>query len=269
MEIKRIDSSANPLIKEWVRWQSKANDRRKAGVVVVEGLREVERALRSGWVPRHVAVRAGSSPSSQTLQQQWGISGRVLVELGGPAWEKLAIRDGVDNVLAVFEAPQATLAQLPTPQRGLVLVAVETEKPGNLGALLRTADAVGVDAVLVVDPVCDPWNPQVARNSLGGLFHVPLAVCSSSEARTWIKEQGLTLVLGHLEATQEHTQASLSGPVAVVVGPEDRGLSPDWDQKEALRVKIPMRGLVDSLNVSVSAAVLLYEVDRQQQASKV
>ena len=110
MEIKRIDSSANPLIKEWARWQSKANDRRKAGVVVVEGLREVERALRSGWVPRHVAVRAGSALSSQTLQQQWGIPGRVLVELGGPAWEKLAIRDGVDNVLAVFEAPQASLA---------------------------------------------------------------------------------------------------------------------------------------------------------------
>lgn len=268
MEIKRIDSSANPLIKEWFRWQSKANDRRKAGVVVVEGLREVERALRSGWVPRHVAVRAGSEPSTQTLQQQWGIHGRVLVELGGPAWEKLAIRDGVDNVLAVFEGPQATLAQLPSPQRGLVLVAVETEKPGNLGALIRTADAVGVDAVLVVDPVCDPWNPQVARNSLGGLFHVPLAVCSASEARSWLQEQGITPVLGHLEATQEHTQASLSGSVAVVVGPEDRGLSPDWDHKESIRVKIPMRGLVDSLNVSVSAAVLLYEVDRQQRAKK-
>jgi len=268
MEIKRIDSSANPLIKEWVRWQSKANDRRKAGVVVVEGLREVERALRSGWVPRHVAVRAGSALSSQTLQQQWGIPGRVLVELGGPAWEKLAVRDGVDHVLAVFEAPEASLAQLPSPKRGLVLVAVETEKPGNLGALLRTADAVGVDAVLVVDPVCDPWNPQVARNSLGALFRVPLAVCTASEARTWLQEHGLTLVLGHLEANQEYTQATLSGPVAVVVGPEDRGLAPDWNQKDALRVKIPMRGLVDSLNVSVSAAVLLYEVDRQQQVSK-
>jgi TrmH family RNA methyltransferase len=174
----------------------------------------------------------------------------------------------VDNVLAVFEAPEASLAQLPSPQRGLVLVAVETEKPGNLGALLRTADAVGVDAVLVVDPVCDPWNPQVARNSLGALFRVPLAVCSASEARTWLQEHGLMLVLGHLEATQEYTQATLSGPVAVVVGPEDRGLAPDWNQKDALRVKIPMRGLVDSLNVSVSAAVLLYEVDRQQQASK-
>ncbi len=265
MEIKRIDSSANPLIKDWVRWQSKANDRRKAGVVVVEGLREVERALRSGWVPRHVAVRAGSSPDSQMLQQQWGISNRVLVELGGPAWEKLAVRDGVDNVLAVFEAPQATLAQLPALKRGLVLVAVETEKPGNLGALLRTADAVGVDAVLVVDPVCDPWNPQVARNSLGGLFHVPLAVCSSREARSWLQNQGLTVVLGHLAATQEHTKANLSGAVAVVVGPEDRGLSPEWDQNDALRVKIPMRGMVDSLNVSVSAAVLLYEADRQQQ----
>jgi TrmH family RNA methyltransferase len=103
---------------------------------------------------------------------------------------------------------------------------------------------------------------------LGALFRVPLAVCSASEARNWLQEHGLTLVLGHLEANQEYTQATLSGPVAVVVGPEDRGLAPDWNQKDALRVKIPMRGLVDSLNVSVSAAVLLYEVDRQQQASK-
>jgi TrmH family RNA methyltransferase len=261
---KRIDSPSNPLIKQWARWQAKSAERRKDGVVLVEGLREVERALLSGWTPEYLAFPADSAHLSDWLDR-WSFPETHWMELGSAAWQKLAVREGVDHVLGVFPAPPSDLEALPTPVDGLVLVAVETEKPGNLGALFRTADAAGVDAVLVVDPVCDPYHPQAIRNSLGGIFNVPTAVCSAQDARNWLYNHGLSVVLGHLDAQHVHTDADLSGPVALVVGPEDRGLAPEWDTAATLRVKIPMLGVVDSLNVSVSAAVLLYEARRQKK----
>ena len=178
----------------------------------------------------------------------------------------MAYRDNPDGWLAVLPAVRRALDDLPAAERPLLLIAESIEKPGNLGALLRSADAAGVTGVIVCDPATDLNNPNVVRSSRGTLFTVPVAEATAAEAFAWLRARGIPIVAATPQATQTFTQADLSGPVAIAVGAEHDGLSAAWLAQASVQVSIPMRGRVNSLNVSAAAALLLYEAVRQRTA---
>jgi TrmH family RNA methyltransferase len=185
-----------------------------------------------------------------------------VLELGDAAFRKIAYRRHPDGVLAVVTTRSTTLDALDLPDRPLVLVVEGIEKPGNLGAMLRTADGAGVDAVIVADPATDAYNPNVVRASQGAVFTVPLAVATADTGAAWLAGRGIRVVAASPDATTPPWQVDLTGPLAAVVGSEHAGLSSVWNGADG--VGIPMRGTADSLNAATAAAVLLYEAVRQR-----
>jgi TrmH family RNA methyltransferase len=180
-------------------------------------------------------------------------------------FEKISYREGPDGILAVGPLVGKALADLKLPKNPLILVAEGLEKPGNLGALLRTADGAGADAVIICDPATDLNNPNVIRASIGTLFYLPVAEAASSEALAFLKAKGIKTLSAVPDAEAVYTDVDLTGPAAIVVGAEDKGLSDVWKNSADLSVNIPMLGKNDSLNVSVAAAILLYEAVRQRR----
>jgi TrmH family RNA methyltransferase len=180
--------------------------------------------------------------------------------------KKLSTRENPAGVVAVARMPNPSLADFKPPPNALLLVAVGLEKPGNLGALLRSADAAGAHAVLVAGGV-DVYSPQVIRNSTGVVFSQPTYVASEQKLLEWLEEHPIRLVATTPHADQTYWDADLRGPVAIVLGPEHTGLSPEWLHRADLEVRIPMQGEADSLNVSVTAALMLFEAVRQRRGS--
>jgi len=256
----RLESPRNPKIKTWSELKTRRG-RDEQGLFLVEGAREAARALSAGVVPRAWLIwpeRAGAAEAEL-------LAAAPVYELSEAAIRKVSYRQNPPALIGVFERPRRSLADLPrSPRR--VLAAVEIEKPGNLGAMLRSADASGTDAVLVVGEGVDPENPNVIRASTGTVFSLPIAVVGHDEARAWLRERGLQIAAAAPAAEKVYWQADLSRPTALVVGAEDRGLPPDWLQAADLQVRIPMEGTADSLNASVSAALILYEMLRQQSS---
>jgi TrmH family RNA methyltransferase len=241
-----ITSTDNARVKEVLRWR-KARERRRDGVFVAEGPREVERALAAGLVARHTYVAPELLPEWRHGGEE--VSARVLA--------KMSYRAEPEGVLAVFEVPQRGLPAEAT----LVLVAVGIEKPGNLGAMARTADAAGADALLVADGVCDPWNPNAIRASTGAVFTLPILEATLADVRA-LPLQKVAAVVG---APTRHTDADLTLPTALLIGAEHEGLDHTWRGAADLQVALPMQArTVDSLNASTAAAVLLYETLRQR-----
>ncbi len=241
-----ITSIANPRVKEVVALRN-ARERRRGGVFVAEGPREVERALAAGLVVRRVYVAPELLPDWPHGGEE--VSARVLA--------KMSYRARPEGVLAVFEVPQRALPAEAT----LVLVAVGIEKPGNLGAMARTADAAGADALLVADAACDPWNPNAIRASTGAVFTLPILEATRADVRA-LSLQKVAAVVG---APTLHTEADLTPPTALLIGAEDDGLDARWRAAADVLVTLPMRArTVDSLNASTAAAVLLYETLRQR-----
>jgi TrmH family RNA methyltransferase len=167
-----------------------------------------------------------------------------------------------------METPPTDLERLRLVERPLVVVVEGVEKPGNLGALLRSADGAGVDAVVIADPVSDIWNPNAIRASLGTIFHLPLAVSTAAEALAFLGARGIAVYAARVDAGTAYDRADLTGPVALVVGAETQGLSETWSGPRVTPIAIPMLGIADSLNVSASAAILLYEAQRQRRAAQ-
>lgn len=252
-----IESIQNPKVKQVLRWREKPASRRKEGVCLVEGAREVERALRSGWDMTACYVREGVD---------FGFSGMRMRPLACMAevFEKMVVRQRGVDVLGIFQTPQHRLTDLTWPENPLILILDGLEKPGNLGAILRTADATGVHAVVLSSVQCDAYSPESIRNSLGGIFHVPLVDASRSEVQTWLDREKIPVFQLHLHGSQSPYTTDLTGPLALVLGSEDRGLDGSWNILPGSRLKLPMTGVVDSLNVSVTAGVILYEVVRQR-----
>jgi RNA methyltransferase, TrmH family len=257
--ITEISSVANPRIKNFARLE-KASERRKQGVFVVEGLREVNWCLQAGyqiesvyWCPN----LTGKNPIPDF--------GRVPVfRVPEQVYSKIAYREGTEGLIALVEMAPHALKDLPPLKKNFVLLVESIEKPGNLGAILRTADAVGVDALIVCDPKTDIYNPNVIRSGIGSFFTVPIAVASNEEAMAWMQEQGLQIFTATPEASKVLYEVDLKWPVALVFGTEDKGLSGFWRESKAVQaVSIPMEGSMDSLNVSNSVAVVLYECLRQ------
>ncbi|HNX53341.1 MAG TPA: RNA methyltransferase [Pontiellaceae bacterium] len=255
-----ITSVQNERVKQIIKLQRKASARRAEGLTVIEGAREVSRAIENGWQP----VELWLCSELGTGKPQIDTAGRECFQCSRAVFEKISYREGPDGVLAVGPLVGRTLAELKLSKNPLILVAEGLEKPGNLGALLRTADGAGADAVIVCDSATDLNNPNVIRASIGTLFYLPVAEASSEEAIAFLKEQGVKVLSAVPDAEAVYTGVDLTGPVAIVVGAEDTGLSSQWKGSADLNVKIPMLGKNDSLNVSVSAAILLYEAVRQR-----
>jgi RNA methyltransferase, TrmH family len=242
-----ITSPDNPRVKEVLRLR-KARERRRRGLFLAEGRREVERARAAGLT----IVTTYFAPELLAWDEGVEVSARVLA--------KMAYRADPEGVLAVVEAPARAVPAEPT----LVLVAVGIEKPGNLGAMARTADAAGADALLVADAQADPWNPNAIRASTGAVFTLPIVEARAGD----VEALPLKKVAAVLGAATSHTDVDYTGPTAFLIGAEDAGLGTEWRALADVQVEIPMKGTAaDSLNASAAAAVLLFEAVRQRTAA--
>lgn len=251
-----ITSTANPRIKTLAGLRERRN-RDREGLFVIEGARLLTRAVESGHQPIEIYYdpkRFDPSP----------FAGAAVFSCSAETLSRASYRDSDEGVIAVFEQFELGIDRLEPGSRPLILVAEALEKPGNLGAILRIADAVGADAVIAIDPEIDAFNPNVARSSTGALFTVPLAVTDLDDAISWLREHGIILVAADPTADQDLWTVDLTTPCALLVGSEHLGLTNEARTAADRLVSIPMRGLADSLNASVTMALLAYEARRQR-----
>ncbi len=262
--IIEIRSAQNPKIK-FLTQLDKPRTRRDEGLFIIEGFREIRLAQEAGYEIQQVfwCPSVASPHPIDALIAALPDSVAVYV-VSGDLFAKIAYRENVDGLLVVARMRSLELAQLHLPPKPLILALESVEKPGNLGAILRTADAAGVDAVLVCDPQTDIYNPNVVRSSLGCLFSCQIAVDSSANVLAFLHQRGIRTYAAALTATQWYHQADFTCPSAIVMGAEAFGLSDLWLHGADAQIKIPMLGKVDSLNVSASTAILVYEAKRQR-----
>ncbi len=270
-----LSSTNNGLIKQLVQWQERSRARKKDGVFVVEGLREINLALGAGYqasmlfycpeitqgILKHEDQEATKSIK---LSAYHGIK-TYHVSLN--VYKKIAYRNSTEGIVGVFKSKDHHLEDLELQSaRPLILVAEAPEKPGNIGALLRTADAAGVDAFLLANPRTDLYNPNIIRSSVGGVFTTKIALGSTQEIIDYLKRKNIAIYSAILQEAMPYTQADYTQSAAIVVGTEADGLSETWRAASNAKVKIPMHGAIDSMNVSVSAGILIYEALRQRSS---
>ncbi|HET8601999.1 MAG TPA: RNA methyltransferase [Segeticoccus sp.] len=264
-----ITSAANPRLKALTALRRR-RAREEAGLTMVEGLEELQLALDAGVVPRalyHCPELMPDPHLQAELVDRVRERGAETIRLGRAAFEKVAYREGPDGVLAVVASVTRRCAELPhlDGDAPLVLVSQGVEKPGNLGAMLRTADAAGIDAVIAADPVTDWGNPNLVRASKGTVFSVPVASDDTATTLRWLDERGIALVATTPDTDVEYTEIDYTGPVAIAVGAEKYGLTPEVLTAARHRVRLPMVGHANSLNVATSAAIVVYEAVRQRR----
>jgi TrmH family RNA methyltransferase len=274
--IETITSLQNPRVKQLVKLRDR-RPRDEAGVFLVEGYRQIVRALDKGIAltelyicPEWYPGDQGNEPALIARAQE---AGAQVFQLTKDAFAKVAYRERPDGLLAVAPQWRRTLADLETLLHGkynntrpdpFLLVVEAIEKPGNLGTILRSADAAGVDALIVCDPVTDLFNPNVVRASTGVVFSVPVIIAESAEVRPWLAARGIRSVATTPSATDLYTDTDLRGPLAIVMGSEQYGLSDYWLREADARVLIPMAGQADSLNVAMATIITLFEAVRQR-----
>ncbi len=256
-----ITSPQNARIKNLLLLQQKSRERRKQNLVVVEGLRETAIAVENGY--RMTEFFVCPEISNQTGFVDLVGNARVT-EVSAAVFEKLAYREGSDGCIALFEPRWLKIGEVKLRPDPLVVILESVEKPGNLGAILRTADAAGLDAVIVCDPLTDIYNPNVIRSGVGCVFSRQVVACSTEDAQQWLKEKGIRSYAAELQASSHYHLHSYQGPTAFVMGTEADGLTEKWIDFCDERIIIPMLGSIDSLNVSVSTAVLVFEAMRQR-----
>ncbi|HEY6161211.1 MAG TPA: RNA methyltransferase [Bacteroidia bacterium] len=261
-----ITSTSNPRIKNIVKLQEKASERRAQGLFVVEGAREIGFAVGSGYRIQQLfyceEVTKGREVEVLKLLQMNNVKAE-LVKVTKDVFSKIAYREGSDGLIGITKPKDISLEKLQLSKEPLLIILESVEKPGNLGAILRTADAAKVDAVIICDPKTDVFNPNVVRASIGTLFTGQIAVCTNDEALNWLKKNRITPYAAALTATKSYTEVPLDKSSAIVMGTEANGLSDFWLTK-AEQIKIPMLGKIDSLNVSTSCAVIVFEAVRQR-----
>lgn len=258
-----ITSPQNPRVKAIVALRER-KERQRSGLMVVEGHDELGVALDSGARPHELYIcpplfRGGQSALLER------VADLPQIEVGERAFEKMAYRENPDGWLATFPLVGLMLAELPLSATPLLVVCETVEKPGNLGAILRTADAAGVDALIATDPLSDWGNPNVVRASKGALFTVPVSSANNRATLDYLRQHGIAVVVATPDAPTRYTDADLRQPCALLVGAEHAGVSRFWLDAADLTVSIPMFGKVNSLNVSAATALLLYEAVRQRQ----
>jgi RNA methyltransferase, TrmH family len=257
-----ITSLQNPKIKYIVKLREDKRQRQRDGVMLVEGYDELTLALGSGFKPQSLLT------APELVSRSLEIPSVEVTTVTRAVFEKISYRDNPDGWLGIFPIPKIMLEDLKMSDVPLVIVAESVEKPGNLGAILRTADAAHVDAVLVCDPRVDLWNPNVVRASRGAVFTVPTVEVDSPTALTWLRSRKMRVLAATPSAEVSYTSVDLIQPIALTVGTEDEGLTDFWMQNADIKVSIPMMGKVNSLNVSIATALITYEAVRQRTGGK-
>ena len=296
MRVESVTSAQNRKVKTLLALQEKARLRKEMGLFVVEGRRELGHCVRAGfeidtlfYCPEILGSAVGSSaaicysaltrhadpfranaaedplPNLDILQTILGNAGQI-VEVPRELYEKIAYRGGTEGMIAEVKVKERTLEGLEMKEKPLVVVLEGVEKPGNIGAVLRSADAAGADAVLICDPLTDLYNPNLIRASIGAVFTVQVVCCSSEEAIKWLKDNKINIYTAQLQDSSWYYDTDMTGGTAIVVGTEATGLTDGWREAADGHIRIPMLGELDSLNASVSAAILLFEAVRQRNA---
>jgi len=269
MEENVITSIQNARIKHVVALQQKSSLRREEGLFVVEGQREIGHCIACGYEIVELFSRSEECGVMSEITPTVDIPHSTIVS--PQVYEKIAYRGSTEGVIAVAKCKDHSLSSLLTPHSSLlgkttplIVVLESVEKPGNLGAILRTAEAAHVDAVIVCDPLTDLYNPNLIRASIGGVFSVPVAVCTSQECIAFLKENKIRILTAQLQDSYDYYDYDMRQATAIVMGTESTGLSQQWRDAADVHIRIPMLGRLDSLNVSVSAAILMYEAVRQR-----
>ncbi|MGN1213807.1 MAG: TrmH family RNA methyltransferase [Bacteroidaceae bacterium] len=257
----KITSLQNPKIKQLLCLQQKSSERRRQNLFVVEGRRELTRCLKAG----HKADTIFFCPEIDNFNPSSLGTTKNIYEVSYEIYNKIAYRGTTEGVIAMVTPRNISLSDLCLKENPLLVVLERVEKPGNLGAVLRSADASGVDAVIVCDPLTDLYNPNLIRNSTGAIFSVPCFTTTSQKCIEWLKSNHIQIVTAQLQDSVEYYNTDLARSTAIVMGTEADGLSLLWREIADCHIRIPMLGMVDSLNVSVSAAILMYEALRQRR----
>lgn len=269
--MKQITSSQNPFVKSLVLLQEKAKARKQLGTFLIEGMREIELALIGKYEletvlfcpelidkefnPTVLHLSQNGQPEEQTYN---------LIEISKEVYQKLAYRDSTEGIVAVAKTKSLLLSDLHLPENPLILVMEAIEKPGNIGAMLRTCDAANVDAVIIANPKTDLYNPNIVRSSVGCLFTNQIATGTTEEVIKFLNQKNITIFGATLQNSQFYHQQDYTTPTALVVGTEATGLSEAWRSNTIKNIIIPMQGEIDSMNVSVASAILLFEAKRQR-----
>jgi RNA methyltransferase, TrmH family len=256
-----ITSNQNPKIKNVLALE-KARERNQQNVFIVEGIKELTLALDGKYVINTVFFCPQIIPLEAILKIVKDES--LLIPVQQTVFEKIAYRDSTGGVIAIIQQRQHTLNGINLRENPLVLVLESVEKPGNLGAVLRTADAANIDAVIICDPQTDFYNPNVIRSSVGCIFTTQIASATSQEAIVWLRENNVRIFAASLESSTPYNKIDFTIPSAIIMGTESTGLSDTWIRNADSTVIIPMRGKIDSMNVSNAAAVLVFEACRQR-----
>ena len=270
MRIETITSAQNPKIKGLLELQEKSKARRRTGLFVVEGRRELQHCIEAGFEP-HTLFICRDIMTEKEFDRILGVieenfTGMMcpIIEISQQLYDKIAYRGGTEGNIAELHCKEMTLESLELKENPLVVVLESVEKPGNLGAVLRSADASGADAVIVCDPLTDLYNPNLIRSSIGAIFTVPVATATSEDAIRWLKERNIRIYTAQLQDSEWYYDTDMTGGTAIVMGTEATGLTDVWRKAADAHIKIPMLGRLDSLNVSVSAAILMFEAVRQR-----
>jgi len=263
-----ITSLHNPHVRSALRLRDRRH-RQRQDRILIDGARELGRAIAAGVRLVEVFVCGPLCQSDEARRVVAALAGSParILHVTEAVFEKLAFGDRTEGVLGVAETPASALADLRLPDRPLVAVLEGVEKPGNVGAVLRSADAAGVSAMIVAGPGTDLFNPNAIRASLGTIFTVPAAAATTAETLAWLRRHKLAIYAARLDAAVAYTEVDYRRPAAIVLGSEAGGLSGDWSAGDVTAVRLPMLGQADSLNVSAAAAVLFYEALRQRTAS--
>ena len=297
--METVTSARNPKIKNLLLLQEKSKARREQGLFVVEGRRELEHCLAAGFTVRTLFVcpeiadglteegvvsQISGHPRPDKREGPAGeASGRgrseaeaicdtipsavkpLVIEIPEQLYRKVAYRESTEGIIAEVECKSLTLEDLALPENPLVMVLEAVEKPGNLGAVLRSADAAGAHAVILCDPLTDLYNPNLIRASIGAVFTVPTVACTSADAIAFLQARGIQILTAQLQDSSLYYDVDMRRGTALVMGTEATGLTDVWRRAASAHIRIPMLGRLDSLNVSVSAAILLFEAVRQRQ----
>lgn len=274
MRIESITSAQNPKVKELLALQEKSKERRKKGLFVVEGRRELLHCIEAEFEPHTLFVCRDILSDKDfdkilgAIEENFCGSTYPIIEISQQLYDKVAYRGGTEGIIAEMHCKELSLEGLKMKENPLVVILESVEKPGNLGAVLRSADASGVDAVIVCDPLTDMYNPNLIRSSIGAIFTVPVATASSEDTIAWLKSKGIKIYTAQLQDSEWYYDTDMKGGTAIVMGTEATGLTNVWRKAADAHIKIPMLGRLDSLNVSVSAAILMFEAVRQRKDAK-
>ena len=259
MDTLLISSNQNPRIKYLMSLQQRAQTRRAENRIVVEGIRELMHCISAG----HYVETVFYCPTL-IVKEEMQLCDCELIEVTPQVYEKIAYRGSTEGVIAIVKPKELTLGDLQLGDAPLIVVLEGVEKPGNIGAVLRSADAAQATAVIVCDPMTDLYNPNLIRSSIGAIFTVPCIACRSEECIRFLKENNIKILTAQLQDSDLYYETTMRGATAIVMGTEATGLTNMWREAADAHIRIPMRGTIDSLNVSVSTAILLFEAVRQR-----